>query len=142
MSRFCLTFTVRNTVKSKKVLLRHAVLQDNTGENWHHGGLQIGDRLAGGPLHLASTQDVDVQVVDRLASIWSIIDDDPVASVQAFFLSTCFCNHDQVAQQLVDAEDEYITLKLKCTVNTVYPHLITNICGRTQLLIKRVKGSI
>lgn len=61
-------------------------------------------RLAGGPLHYASTQDVDVDVVDRLASIRSIIDDDPVAFSQASLLSNLLRNYHQVAQQLVDRE--------------------------------------
>lgn len=61
--------------------------------------------LAGGPVHRASSQDVDVDVVDRLASIRSIIHDNPVAFSQARVLSTLLCNYHQVAQQLREREN-------------------------------------
>lgn len=72
-------------------------------------GRTVGDgrrKLAGGPPHYASTQDVDVNVVDRLASIRSVIDDDPVAFSQASLLSTLLCNNHQVTQQLRKRERE------------------------------------
>ena len=53
---------------------------------------------------MASTQNVDMIVVDRLPSILSIIDNDPVAFGQAFFFSTLLCNQHQMAQQLVGRE--------------------------------------
>lgn len=43
---------------------------------------------------------MDVDVVDGLASIWTIIDDDPVAFRQAGLLGTLPRNYHQVAQQL------------------------------------------
>lgn len=64
-----------------------------------------GGGLARGPLHPASTQDVDVDVVDRLASIWPIVNDDPVAFFQARIFSTFFCDDHQVAQQLRHREN-------------------------------------
>lgn len=60
--------------------------------------VQGGVCLAGGPLHPASSQDVDVDVVDRLASIGSIVDDDPVTFSKTCLLSTLFGNYHQVAQ--------------------------------------------
>lgn len=56
------------------------------------------------PPQWAPPQDVDVEVVDGLASIWSVIDDNPVALRQTRLLSTFPCNYQQVAQQLKDTE--------------------------------------
>lgn len=66
--------------------------------------------LAGGPSQAATSQDVDVQVVDRLASIWSIVDYNPVAIGQTRVFGNFLCRHHQVAQQLVDTEHKHITL--------------------------------
>lgn len=63
--------------------------------------------LAGGPLHLASSQDVDVDVVDRLAAVWPVVDDDPIAFSKTCVLSTLFGNYHHVAQQLRDRERIY-----------------------------------
>lgn len=49
-------------------------------------------RLAGRPTHLASTQDVDVDMVDRLASVLSVIDDNPVAFRQTRVFGALLCN--------------------------------------------------
>lgn len=61
-------------------------------------------RLTGGPTHAASTEDVDMDVVDRLTSVRSVIDDNPVAFRQARLLSTLLRNYHQVAQQLRDGQ--------------------------------------
>lgn len=62
--------------------------------------------LARGPPHTAPTENVDVDVVHRLASVRPIIDDDPVAFGQAGILSTLLCNNQHVAQQLTDTQQE------------------------------------
>lgn len=61
-------------------------------------------QLAGGPLQAATTQDVDVQVVDGLASVRPVIDHNPVAIGQTCVFGELPCRHHQVAQQLVDTE--------------------------------------
>lgn len=73
---------------------------------WHTDGTMLlgHKRLAGGPLHPAATQDVDVDVVDWLASVCPVVDDNPVAFGQARCLSTLLSNYQQVAQQLGDRE--------------------------------------
>lgn len=48
--------------------------------------------LAGRPTHLASTQDVDVDVVDRLASVLSIVYDNSVAFGQTRVFGAFLCN--------------------------------------------------
>lgn len=58
--------------------------------------------LTGGPLHYASPQDVDVDVVDGLASVRPVVDYDPVAARQSRILSALLCNYHHVAQQLRD----------------------------------------
>lgn len=70
--------------------------------------------LAGGPPHCASTQDMEMDVVDRLTSVLSIVDDNPVAFGQARLLSTLLCDYHQVAQQLRDErENWWLTLRWK-----------------------------
>lgn len=59
-------------------------------------------KLARGPSHAAAPQYVDVQVVDRLTSIWSIVDNNPVAFCQTRIFGHFPGRHHQVAQQLVD----------------------------------------
>lgn len=59
-------------------------------------------RLSWGPTHLAPTQNMQMDVEDRLASVWSIIDDNPIAVFQASIFSQLLCNQHQVAQQLAD----------------------------------------
>lgn len=67
-------------------------------------------QLARGPTQGAAAQDVDVQVVNRLASIRSIVDHNPVAFSQTrVFGYFPGCYH-QVAQQLVDKEHKRIML--------------------------------
>lgn len=58
-------------------------------------------RLARGPLHPTTTQDMDVDVVHRLAAISPVVDDNPVAVGQLRLLSTLLGNDQQVTQQLV-----------------------------------------
>lgn len=67
------------------------------------------DSLTGGPAHTASTKDMDVDVVDGLASIWSIVDDESVSFSQACILSALFCNEHHVAQQLRGRENDLMT---------------------------------
>lgn len=55
--------------------------------------------LARGPGHLSTPQDVNMDVVDRLPSIWSIIDNNSVAIGQTCLLSTLLGNNHQVTQQ-------------------------------------------
>lgn len=67
-------------------------------------------QLARGPSQAAAAQDVDVQVVDGLASIWSIVDNNPVAIGQTRIFGYFPGRHHQVAQQLVDKEHKRIWL--------------------------------
>lgn len=57
-------------------------------------------RSARGPLHAAAAQDVNVDVVDRLAAVGTVVDDDPVAFGQARLCSAFFGHDQQVAQEL------------------------------------------
>lgn len=59
------------------------------------------EELAGWPSHGAPSQDVDVEMVDRLASILSIVHHDPVAFSQTLVFGDFLCYQHQVAQQLV-----------------------------------------
>lgn len=74
----------------------------NGFENMNMNGMVRGGRqeLAGWPRHGAPSQDVDVEMVDRLASIRSIVHHDPVAIIQTLVLGDFPCYQHQVAQQL------------------------------------------
>lgn len=66
------------------------------------GWLEAGPQeLAGWPSHGAPSQDVDVEMVDRLASIRSIVHHDPVAISQTLVFGDFLRYQHQVAQQLV-----------------------------------------
>ena len=54
--------------------------------------------LAGGPAQLASSQDMDVDVIDRLAAVRAVIDYHPVAFGQPHLLSTLLCHDHHVTQ--------------------------------------------
>lgn len=62
--------------------------------------------LARRPPHTAPTENVDVDVVHRLASVRPIVDDNPVAFGKAGILSTLLCNNQHVAQQLRETQKE------------------------------------
>lgn len=95
-------------------------------------------QLARGPCQAAAAQDVDVQMVDRLASIRSIVDHNPVAISQTCIFGYFPGRHHQVAQQLVDKEQKRITLwnvfniwlfrlRNKCETRTCEPNLASSV---------------
>lgn len=79
----------------------HAAVTRAQKNNDNMSGCTV-SRLSRGPTHLAPTQDMQMDVVDRLAAVWSIIDDNPIAVFQASIFSQLLCNQRQVAQQLAD----------------------------------------
>lgn len=87
-------------------------------------------RLARWPPQRAPTQDMDVDVVDGLASIWSVIDDNPVALRQAGLFSTFPCNYQQVAQQL--KYTEFMDVKM-CTCIHKHKHTTPGLKFRVQI---------
>lgn len=74
---------------------------------------------AWGPTHLTPTQNVEMDVVDRLASVLSVIDHDPEAVAQAGILGTFLCNQHQVAQQLEEKKNEIVAQNLKYNGNVM-----------------------
>lgn len=57
-------------------------------------------QLAGGPAQLASAHHVDVDVVDGLATVGPVVQDQPVALGQADLLGTLLGHYHHVAQEL------------------------------------------
>lgn len=114
-------------------------------------------QLARGPSQAAAAQDVDVQVVDGLASIRSIVDHNPVAISQTCSFGYFLGRHHQVAQQLVEKEHRLIKMwnafnlwvlmfRNKCQTQTGAPNLASSVItlglqGNMMFVLERISDS-